>query len=162
MKNFRFFCLTILLLGACKNTRKLANANSEQTAKNAENLAKTIFTLEKTACYGTCPVYKLNVFENDSLVFEGERFVGTIGLHTKKLKKGTVAQLKKTFREANFFNFKSSYEAHISDLPTTIIAFNDESKKLKITDYHGSPETLKNLEQLLANLVADEVQIKKE
>lgn len=162
MKNLSLFCLTILLLGACKNAKNVTNINSEQIANNAGKVVKTIFTLEKTACYGTCPVYQLNIFENDSLTFSGEGFVGKIGLHSKKLAKGTVAQLSKTFREANFFAFKSSYEANISDLPTTIIAFNDESKKLKITDYHGSPETLKKLEQLLANLVADEVQVKNE
>lgn len=149
--------LTVFLIGACKNIQHPSSIDSGKEAASTKIVSNPIFILEKTACYGTCPVYKVNVFRNDSLTFEGERFVDKIGIHTKEIPKGTVKQLIKQFREANFFAFKSAYEAHISDLPTTYITFNDGAKSLKIKDYHGSPEALKTLEKVIADLVAQEI-----
>lgn len=161
MKKLSFIALTILFLTACKSTQPLSKQETTQATGNTQKSTKVVFSLEKTACYGTCPVFKMTIFENDSLVFEGERFVGSLGIHSQKIATGTVEQLKATFREAHFFNFQKEYRANISDLPTTYIAFYDKSQALKITDYHGSPESLKKLEQLLIDLVADKVNSQK-
>ncbi|MEA5258045.1 DUF6438 domain-containing protein [Arcicella aquatica] len=156
-----FFLLSAFFLGACKVTQKGTSSVTEQSSSNTDLSAKIIFTLSKTPCYGTCPVFKMTVFENDSLVYEGERFVDKIGVSSKSLPKGKVKELVSKFRAANFFEFKKEYSAPITDMPTTYISFTDKTKTLKIKDYHGSPEELKQLEQLLVDLVSDEIKVKK-
>ncbi|MES2519060.1 MAG: DUF6438 domain-containing protein [Bacteroidota bacterium] len=138
----------------CKNQQKL---NRQTEINGHKSTPKEVFYLETTRCYGTCPAYKVAIFDNDSLVYEGIKFVKKEGIMTKKLPKGTVKGLIEQFRGASFFKFQNQYTANISDFPTTYISFSDQGKTKKIMDYHNAPESLKKLEKLISNLVIDEV-----
>src|SRR5947209_8490280 len=52
--------------------------------------AAPVATLERTGCYGECPVYRLTVSSDGSVVYVGTRWVKTLG---KKQYKITDAQL---------------------------------------------------------------------
>ena len=34
-----------------------------------------VITLERTACHGTCPIYKLTIEGNGTVIYEGQDFV---------------------------------------------------------------------------------------
>jgi hypothetical protein len=142
---------------ACKNHKKVVE-NKPQ--KVVENIPQQIFTLEMTPCYGTCPSYKVAVFENDSLTYEGTSHVAKEGMVSKQLPNGTVSQLVEKFRGANFFKFQNQYTSNMSDFPTTYISFTDKGVTKKIMDYYNAPERLKQLEMLISDLVKDEIEIK--
>ena len=150
------FC--IAMFGACKSHKKVAEKGAE---KIAQTTPQQIFTLEMTSCYGTCPAYKVVIFENDSLSYEGMKHVAKEGYISKKLSQGTVNQLIEKFRGANFFKFQNQYTSKMSDFPTTYISFTDNGITKKIMDYYKAPESLKTLEALISDLVKDEVEIKK-
>lgn len=152
------FLLFIGILGACTSHKKVAKKG---TINTIINIPQPIFTLEKTPCYGTCPSYKVFVFDNDSLTYEGMRHVAKEGKLSKKLPKGTINQLVKKFREENFFKFQNRYTSNVSDFPTTYISFTDIGITKKIMDYYNAPESLKQLENLISDLVKNEVEIKK-
>jgi hypothetical protein len=145
-------------LGSCKSHKKLAEKNTENVV---QIMPQQVFALELTPCYGTCPTYKVNIFENDSLVYEGIKFVAKEGNISKRLPQGTVSQLVDKFRGANFFKFQNQYTSNITDFPTTYISFTDNGVTKKIMDYYKAPESLRQLEKLISDLVNDEVEIKK-
>jgi hypothetical protein len=150
--------LYLLAIGACKSHKKVA----EKSTRNVvQNTPQQVFFLEMTPCYGTCPSYKVVVFDNDSLTYEGMRHVAKEGIVAKQLPKGTVNQLVEKFREANFFNFQNEYTSKMTDFPTTYIAFTDKGITKKIKDYYKAPESLRQLEMLIGNLVKDEVEVEK-
>lgn len=151
-----FLCVCILC--ACKSHKKMAEKITENTIAS---ISQPIFSLEMTPCYGTCPSYKVVVFENDSLTYEGMRHVVKEGKISRQLPRGTVNQLIKKFRQANFFKFQNQYTSNMSDFPTTYISFTDRGVTKKIMDYYKAPESLKQLEMLISDLVKDEVEIKK-
>jgi hypothetical protein len=150
------FC--IAMLGACKSHKKVVEKSTENVV---QTIPKQVFTLELTPCYGTCPSYKVIVFENDSLIYEGLQHVAKEGKISKKLPKGTVNQLVEKFRVANFFKFQNQYTSNMSDFPTTYISFTDKGVTKKIMDYYKAPESLRQLESLISDLVKDEVEAKK-
>ena len=150
--------LCVCMVGACKSHKKVAEKITENTIAS---ISQPIFTLEMTPCYGTCPSYKVVVFENDSLTYEGMRHVAKEGKMSRQLPKGTVNQLIEKFRQANFFKFQNQYTSNMSDFPTTYISFTDRGVTKKIMDYYKAPESLKQLEMLISDLVKDEVEIKK-
>ncbi|MCI0516543.1 MAG: DUF6438 domain-containing protein, partial [Woeseiaceae bacterium] len=43
-------------------------------------------TLERTACYGTCPMYKVTIASEGAVTFEGQRFTKTIGTAKGKMR----------------------------------------------------------------------------
>lgn len=137
---------------ACRSSKKAVS----QSASN--NLSTQVFYLETTPCYGTCPSYKVIIFDNDSLVYEGFKYVAKEGILSKKLSKGTVESLIEKFRDAHFFSFKNQYTAQISDFPTTYISFTDQGKTKKIMDYYQAPESLKKLEGYINDLVKTEIE----
>ena len=104
-----------------------------------------IISLQRTACFGTCPIYKIEIFSDGSGSYTGTRFVENIGI-TKFSLSETQLNLILTQAEAiGFTNMKEEYSEPISDLPTTFI----QIKHKKIRDYTGAPKTLKNLENLI-------------
>ncbi len=148
----------LFIFGACKSHKKVVEKNTENAR---QIIPQQVFSLELTPCYGTCPTYKVIVFENDSLIYEGVRFVAKEGNVSKKLPQGTVNQLVEKFRGANFFKFQNQYTSNMTDFPTTYISFTDQGITKKIMDYYKAPESLRQLEKLISDLVNDEVEIKK-
>ena len=107
-----------------------------------------IISLQRTACFGTCPIYKIEIFSDGSGIYTGTRFVENIGV-TKFSLSETQLNLILTKAEAiGFTSMKEEYSEPISDLPTTFIQIKDK----KIRDYTGAPKTLKNLENLIDQL----------
>lgn len=62
--------------------------------KNSKNVGQTmpqqVFELEIRSCYGTCQAYKVVIFESDSLLYEGFKYVVKQGRIIKKLPKGNI------------------------------------------------------------------------
>ena len=118
------------------------------TKKTKTSEIELIISLQRTACFGTCPIYKIEIFSDGSGIYTGTRFVENIGV-TKFSLSETQLNLILTKAEAiGFTNMKEEYSEPISDLPTTFIQIKDK----KIRDYTGAPKTLKNLENLIDQL----------
>jgi hypothetical protein len=149
--------LCLALLSDCKSHKKLLEISRENVVKT---IPQQVFELELTRCYGLCPAYKIVVFENDSLSFEGFIHVAKLGQLSKKLAKGTTNQLVKKFKDAGFFKFQNQYTSNMSDFPTTYISFTDRGFTKKIMDYDHAPESLKLLEMLISDLVKEAIELK--
>ena len=144
----------MLIFGACKSHKNLTAATMVKP--------QLVIRLQTTVCYGTCPAYIVEIFDNDSLSYTGEKFVAKEGNISKKLPKGTVNQLVEKFRGANFFKFQNQYTAQITDFPTTYLSFTDNGNTKKVMDYYNAPDSLKKLEGLVSDLVKEEVTVKNE
>ena len=118
------------------------------TKKSDSSEIELIISLQRTACFGTCPIYKIEIFSDGSGIYTGTRFVENIGI-TKFSLSETQLNLILTKAEAiGFTNMKEEYSEPISDLSTTFIQIKDK----EIRDYTGAPKTLKNLESLIDQL----------
>ena len=42
-------------------------------------MKEVVITLERTACFGVCPVYKLTIYGDGRVLYDGIRFVRTEG-----------------------------------------------------------------------------------
>jgi hypothetical protein len=100
--------------------------------------AQVAVTLERGACFGTCPVYKVTIYTDGTVVFEGENYVNVEGQQTTMIEPEVVAQLVAGFEEAGYFEWENEYtEMNVTDLPTitTSVTRNGETKQ--ITRYAG-------------------------
>lgn len=112
-----------------------------------------IISLEKTPCYGPCPAYKMEIFSSGLVRFKGESNHKMIGNYESSLHQEDLQKIVQRFRDSNFFKFKNQYTGNVSDLPTTYIYFKDQSNEKTIQDYYNAPEQLKELEQVVENLI---------
>lgn len=104
------------------------------------------FTLERTACYGFCPVYKVTVSERDILLFKGERFVAEAeGAVSKRLPDGAFDKLIDIARAHQFFGFDNRYpnesgsncSAVATDMPSVIISIETKRLSRAVSVYQG-------------------------
>ena len=110
-------------------------------------------TMEKTSCFGTCPVYELKIYHDGWARLKGTAHTPYIGNYQLKLSPKDVLLVKKAFRDAGFFDLDEKYYANVSDLPTTYLYYHDGTQSKKVMDYYGAPPNLKQLEAYLATLL---------
>jgi hypothetical protein len=174
------FLLTVLI-GACKSKGKTTTTGTskdsptttvntpDKAAPNTSNVntpnkaaprpEEPYWELQRTGCYGTCPIYKLQIYGNGNAVYEAGRFSKVkpkLGIYEKQLSRETINDLVKTFEEAKFWDLQNEYTDNVSDLPTTYITFKNNGKSKRITDYYNTPPQLKRLEGILDAIIASE------
>ena len=110
----RFCLLFILVLFACGSSKKGTETKVKEIKK------ELIISLERTPCYGTCPIYKMEIFSDGSAFYHGERFVEKIGNYEFSVSKETLNYILKKADEIGFFELEDKYTANITDLPKTI------------------------------------------
>lgn len=113
------------------------------------NEKNPIIYLERTICYGTCPAYRIEIYNDETGWYDGKRFVKRIGKIPFSVKKQDISNIIQKAEELNFFDMKNEYTERVSDLPTTYIKI----KNKKIIDYYGAPKELKNLEKFIDDIV---------
>ena len=114
---------------------------------------RIIIEMEKTACYGQCPVYTLKIDEDGRGLFIGVENTRYTGLYSFRLHREELDALIADFDRIGFFGLKDRYYDYVTDLPTTYLTFRSGEREKKIMDYHGAPQELKDLEKRLADLV---------
>ncbi len=121
-----------------------------QTAKKVPKTASIEY--QRTACFGTCPIYTMTIDGSGLATFEGKRFTEKIGSFTKQLTKDETKTLFNRLRQEDWNNFQTNYKTRITDLPSTVFRFNYKkiSKEVVVTGEH--PEVLDVLSKTLSKI----------
>ncbi len=151
MKNLMmtFSCYALLIVLIVPTTFKSCdekNGGDEYTYPNA------LIEMTKTACFGRCPEYTINLDGKGNGLYKGIKNVDKIGNYEKNFSAEEVNGLITAFEKAKFWDFEDEYTAKVTDLPTTYISFTKGSQSKKIKDYYGAPATLKALEKAVEEL----------
>ncbi|MBI3244024.1 MAG: hypothetical protein HYZ49_17210 [Chloroflexi bacterium] len=111
----------------------------------APDYSDLVITLQRTPCFGTCPIYKLTVYGDGRVEYEGEQFVAVEGTQTATITADQVKALAAAFEQANYFTLPDNYTALVTDLPTTItsVTFNGQTKTIE--NYGGCFEEIDSL-----------------
>jgi uncharacterized protein DUF6438 len=112
-------------------------------------------TLERTECFGYCPVYKLTITADGAVVFEGRRFVKQEGATIKSaISRERLKQLMAEFDRVKFFSLEDDYsETRLScptDQPSAFTSIRVNGKSKTINHYLGclEPKVPKGLTEL--------------
>src|SRR6185436_16742057 len=84
-------------------------AFSRAGASPARRRTKVI-TLERTACFGTCPMYSLAIYSDGVVEYEGLKFVKKVGKATGRISRTQLDDLVERFTNIYYFNFPDSIE----------------------------------------------------
>lgn len=117
------------------------------------NLTDVEIKLEKTPCYGPCPVYSVIIYGDGTVIYDGIQFVDNIGKSTHQIPQKHVDELVAIIYELNYFSLKDRYEAPHTDDTTVItsVRINDDQKT--VTNYgHFGPERLHEIERKIDDL----------
>jgi hypothetical protein len=111
-------------------------------------------TLERSACFGTCPDYRVSITGDGRIrfstlemnfpgtaaevhrMFNGENVLWP-GTHEATVSPQAVADLVGKFRRAHFMGLKSDYSAEVTDNPTYALTLRAGNVTKRVTDYVG-------------------------
>lgn len=119
----------VLLTAAC--------ASAAPEPSPTPDYAGLVITLERTACFGACPIYGLTVYGDGRVEYEGVRFVDVTGRQTSTLSPSQVRELAAALEQAGYFNLKDDYTVPVTDLPTTITSVTLGGRTKTIRNYGG-------------------------
>lgn len=131
----------------------VASCNSQSNFPDVRN-DKLLISLQRTACYGSCPDYKVSIDGQGNVVFatrppldDGDSAVHrefststgvrVSGTYRTMVSKADVASLLQKFKSADFFSLKDEYRADATDLPTYILSIDTGNGSKTVVDYYG-------------------------
>jgi len=121
------------------------------------NQEELVITLERTACFGKCPVYSLMIKGDGTVIYAGVDFVRTRGIQETTVSMNAINQLVMEFEKADYFALNDSYTNFgISDMPSVNTSISIGGKTKAIKHYLGdrsAPNQLTELENKIDEIV---------
>jgi hypothetical protein len=131
----------------------VASCNPQSSFPDVRN-DKLLISLQRTACYGSCPDYKVTIDGRGNVVFTtrppldggdsavhrefsistGVRVSGT---YRTVVSEADVASLLQKFEAADFFSLKDEYRSAQTDSPTYILSIDTGNGSKTVVDYVG-------------------------
>ena len=147
MKNILIIITLFVALFSCKKE----NTTTTQTVKEEIKVVNTnpIIVFEKTACFGTCPIYIAQIYEDGRMTFKGNRFVKLLGEHTLSMPLEDINSFQRMAKDINFFDLEESYDGNVTDLPSTITTITLKDKTKTVTARFETPANLNDLNKAL-------------
>lgn len=135
------------LLGACHHAPQ-AQAGPAQGP---------VITLERTPCYGGCPIYRVELHADGAVRFVGERFTKVTGEATGRVPADSVKALMAAFEAAKFTTLPDTLTfgspacpERITDLPSAIVTLTKDGRTKRVIHQggcRGAPPALDALEK---------------
>ena len=147
---FAFFLFLVITLDwveaqSSKFTDEQANSgNTNQSSidKNSVNI-----TMSRSACFGACPVYYLEINGDGKVIYRGNKNVEVTGDRISFIPVDKIRALVNQFNSLGYFNLKDRYdEANITDQASVQTSIMIEGKFKSVHHYLGtvnSPELVK-------------------
>jgi hypothetical protein len=132
-----------LLLGVAGCGRR--ESNLSPAPSSAQSVAPTpVVTLERTACFGSCPVYILSVSAAGDVRFEGKAHTRLLGPVTARVPQARVDSLLYELDHAGYFSFADLYTSaapacgrYATDSPSAITTVTLRGKTKRIVHDYG-------------------------
>jgi hypothetical protein len=133
----------VLLLGllSCAPRKTVAPPPGDSTAQSAVVPA---ITLERTPCFGGCPVYTLSVSPSGEITYQGKAHVRRLGPATGKIPQQQVDALLSELEKAGYFSFANRYAStepacgrYATDSPTVISSVTWRGRTKRIEHDYG-------------------------
>lgn len=143
-KIFGLLAVATLLFAACAAQKKSASGTKVSYVQ-----------IWRTACFGKCPTYKLEVFENGTVRYSGMQNTDT-GIFEKNIGKEKAGALLAKFSEKRVDTLNTEYKMLVADLPGLVYTFKYDNTVKQVRNAEFGPTFLKELAYELDKFVKDE------
>jgi Domain of unknown function (DUF6438) len=123
--------------------RKDASRPSDTSAMASATAAPAI-TLERTPCFGGCPVYTVAVTPSGEVTYEGKAHVRQLGKASSKIPQPQVEALLVELEKAGYFSLANRYAAseptcgrYSTDSPSAITSVTIRGRTKRIEHDYG-------------------------
>jgi len=116
----------------------------------------TSISLRRTGCYGTCPVYSVELRSDGTADYLGEMFVEWQGLRLGRIGREEFERLASVIVRLGFFEMRARYTTSVTDAGTDITTVVRDGVTKSVSDYADSgPGELWAIAELIDSTVAE-------
>lgn len=150
-------------MAACAGKKQIAEQPVQQAAavkeekKAGEEHGITYIQMRRTACFGRCPEYIIELYKNGLVRYTGIRNIADTGIYEKQFDPESITALIKPFNDFRVDTCKNSYELIIADLPGINYMFKYDTVTKQVRNAHFGPAELK----FYAKEIDDAIQVDK-
>lgn len=110
--------------------------------------------IERTACFGDCPIYTFIIKSDGTFRYKGVEYVERKGEFTGKIPVWYFHQLAQFIRDSSYMELEDAYTQEVTDHPTTYTMVVMNGKRKTISNYaNAGPTKLWAIEQLIDDLI---------
>lgn len=167
MRYSALIILATVVLGfaACKS--KKAAVDETATETSTETVTETtpqpklnpndslFASIERTPCFGRCPIYKLEVYDGGYVEYMGKRFVDNVGKFHAQVGQDKLEALRAKAKEIGYFDLEGEYPSQIADFPSTITTIKIDGKRKRILNKQNAPMKLYEYQNYMDTLFLD-------
>jgi len=152
-------CAVLASLPACGKKKKAAADTTSIDQPHPPDTvpgATAVATLERTGCYGECPVYRLTVNSDGTVVYVGTRWVKVLGRQEYKISDAQLVELQASFDRAGFSQLRDYDKVESTDDDWALLSYRRGAGFKRVRHYHGdnsAPPALSTLEDEFDRIV---------
>jgi len=168
---FILFIVFVSLLSACSPKRSNIPANAVPTLNLLEFKTETpnfefqkmpkatpnlLLSLERYPCFGKCPVFEIEFFDNGFVRYTGKRYMDLIGNYSTNINKRELNDLLTYAVNINYPDLSTTYPRNgkvILDVPFTITYVKYGAEINRIENHHNAPIDLIKFEEHIELLI---------
>ena len=109
-----------------------------------------VISLERGPCYGTCPVYRVTIYGDGTVRYDGTNHVRVTGSQAAVIAPERVKALIDEIERSGFFNLRDDYtEVSVTDAPSAVLYAAVNGRKKQVRHYLGdfkAPGVLETIE----------------
>lgn len=132
-------------------------AGDQHSMKKEEGFPENaVARIQRTPCFGRCPIYTITVYEDGSVIYEAEEFVQEKGAFYGKVEEDKIRKLMQRAEAINFFELNDEYDnEYVTDLPSTITTLRKDGELKQVINRYQGPEELHKFEKYFDQLFLD-------
>lgn len=150
--------IAALLVVSCKSKEQAVAAVTAESAPVEEKLAEgpqPLATIQRTSCFGKCPMYKATFFDNGEVTYVGKRFVENVGTYTTLISVEDLESIRTMAEEVDYFGMEDAYPTPVADFPKCLTSFHLNGKDKNILNGENAPHGLISFERHLDGLLKE-------
>lgn len=145
--------------GSVSTVKTFDDKKLSGSSADSEQDSISEISLEKTGCFGMCPIYKIILRRDGTATYIGTRFVPKIGTYQGK-HEYRFERLAELIYKQGFFNLKARYALPVTDQDTAIVSVVRSGKRKTVENYGGeAPVELWGIETVIDS-IANEIKWK--
>jgi hypothetical protein len=121
-----------------------ANLSLGQVVKTNESEPDTLITLQRGACEKRCAVYRLVIFADGTVIYEGRHFVRQTGIIRSGISPEVLSKLINDLETGGFFQLEPNYgygntdrcDSIDSDGPAAILSVSNQGRSKTVLHSH--------------------------
>lgn len=134
----------------------LVGTSTKSASRGVSTRGTMLYGYAKTSCSSLCPAYRVEVYEDGTVLYTGISNVKQLGTVEKKATPAMMASLSKAVEDNDYFDLNTSYpDTVVIDKPATITYVNAGDENREVVDYADAPVNLSTFEGTLEKVIQD-------